>query len=249
MIFLAACTPLATKRKIYAIHIHGDWCSTCALVDKVVHQAFTELKNKNIEFIVFDETDPISVMESEKIAKAKQLEEIFEFERHTGELLYVDQVSKNILTRFYGVNSKAQYQKAAQDLVDGKEVANIEAKLRNYQLSKPELEEIKKAKLLAIDLHHDRCGGCSITTPVFEKVAKSYKKNKDVAFMTFDLTNDETIKYTQNLASELGLEKIYREQKHTGEVLFVDAKKKEIMASLVLEQDETKYHSLIERLI
>lgn len=250
LLFLTACSKQISQKDIFAIHIHGDWCNTCKTVDPVIHEAAAVLKdNKHVEVIIFNETNPESVAKSGKLAHQKGLDEIFEFERHTGEMLFVDKANNEILTKFYGVNNVEQYVQAALDIIDGKEVESIEAQRKNYDLSKPSIEKVKKAKLYVVDLHHDRCGGCSITTPVFERVAEKYKKNKKIAFMTFDLTTRDTVLDTQKLAKALEIEDIYKAQKHTGEVLFIDAKKKEILASLVLERDDEKYHKLIDKLI
>ena len=236
-------------RKLFVVHIHGDWCKTCSKIDSIIHQ--TEdywTKRNNVEYLVFDETNPAKIKTSAEIAKKFNLSDHFENERHTGELLFIDQDSKKILTKFYGVDSQEQYIEATEELLKGNEVASILAKRRSYQLSKPSKKEIQKAKLLVIDIHHDMCGGCSITAPIFEEVAKDYIKDKRVCFMTFDLSDRTTTKATRELAQELGLEEIYNNQKHTGEVLFVNRKDNEILDKLILERDKQVYHDLIKKL-
>ncbi len=236
-------------RKLFVVHIHGDWCKTCGSIDSIIHE--TEdywTKRDNVEYLVFDETNPAKIKASAAIAMKLNLADHFENERHTGELLFIDQDTKKILTKFYGVASQEQYIEATEELLKGNEVASILAKRRNYQLSKPTKKEIQKAKLLVIDIHHDMCGGCSITAPVFEEVAKDYIKDKRVCFMTFDLSDRTTTKATRELAQELEIEEIYNNQKHTGEVLFVKRKNNEILDKLILERDIQVYHDLIKKL-
>jgi len=239
-----------TKAKeLYVVHIHGEWCKTCEKIDEIIHSAEEYFKSRDhVEYLVFDQTHETTLKDSAKLAKEKGLEDIFENERHTGEVLYIDKASKKVLTRFYGVTEKGIYIQATEDLLNGAEVASIEAPRKLYELSKPPIDEIKEAKLYVVDVHHDMCVGCETTAPVFEAVADKYDRKEYVSFFTFDLTNPETIEETRELAKELGIEEIYNNQKHTGEVLFIDAKNKEILDTLVLEEDPDVYHRLIKKL-
>lgn len=251
ILLLSSCSNLSQKPiELFIIHIHGDWCNTCSQLDSVIHEAANQFNDrKNIKYLIFDETNPESLQKTAKLAKEYGLEELYENERHTGEVLYVDPTKKEVVVRYYGVDKVEQYVKAADDLLAGKDVASIEAKRREYDLSKPEAEIIKQAKLFVIDIHHDMCGGCSITAPIFEEVAKDYVEDQDVCFFTFDLTTPETVKETRELAQELDIEKIYNEQKHTGEVLFVNPETKEIVATLVLEKNKDRYHECIKEIL
>lgn len=253
--FLVSCTKenkivSETKAKeLYVVHIHGEWCKTCEKVDEIIHSAEEYFKSRDhVEYLVFDESHATTLKDSAKLAEEKGLEDIFEHERHTGEVLYIDKASKKVLTRFYGVTEKGIYIQATEDLLNGAEVASIEAERKLYELSKPPIDEIKEAKLYVVDVHHDMCGGCATTAPVFEEVADKYDRKEYVSFFTFDLTTRETIEETRKLAEELGIEEIYNNQKHTGEVLFIDAQNKQVLDTLVLEEDPDVYHKLIKRL-
>lgn len=236
-------------KELYVVHIHGTWCKTCEKIDPVIHSAEEYFKTRDhVEYLVFDETHATTLKDSEKLAQEKGLEDIFENERHTGEVLYIDKATKKILTRFYGVTEKGIYVQATEDLLNGSQVASIEAPRKLYELSKPPVDEIKQAKLYVVDIHHDMCGGCAITAPVFESVATKYVKKDSVCFFTFDLTDRKTIAETRKLAEELGIMDIYNSQKHTGEVLFIDAKNKAVLDTLVLEEDPELYHQTIKRL-
>lgn len=248
---LQSCSNLF-KRKLYLVHVHGDWCKTCKLIDPVVHSLGEVYKSdEQVEYLVFDETNPETVAESKKRARARSLADLFEYERHTGELLFIDQSSKKILARYLGVDDKRKYIEAVNNLLSGEEVEDISKSPRKYDLSKPDASEILKAKLYLIDVHHDMCGTCSVTAPVFEEVADRYKEkhedSDEVAFFTFDLSRKETIDETRKLAQELGLDEIYEAQKHTGEVLFVDAKTKRIVNRLVAETSKRKYRKYIKK--
>lgn len=234
---------------IYVIHIHGDWCGTCQKIDNAIDRAEEYFKTRNdIEYLEFDQTISNTLADSLKLAQEKGLEQIYEDERHTGEVLYVDKESKKILTRFYGVNEKRIYIQAAKDILAGAEVANILSQRNSISLGKPEIEEAKKAKLFVVDIHHNQCAGCATVAPVFKKVAEKYKNKNYISFFTFDLSNHDSIDETRTFARELGIEEIYDSNKHTGEVLFIDAKNKELLDTLVLEEDPDVYHKLIKKL-
>jgi thiol-disulfide isomerase/thioredoxin len=236
-------------KEIFVIYIKGDWCPTCKKIDKSLHAAKEFFVNrKGIIYLVFDQTSEATIQESAQLAKEYDLEDIFEHERHTGEVLFVDRASKKILTRFYGVNEKRIYIQASEDLMNGAQVGDIKAETMYYERNNPSLEEIKSAKLFVIDIHHDLCSACSITAPIFEEVARTFQKKNYVSFFSFDLTNRETIADTRKLAKELGLEEIYNTEKQTGKVIFVNAKTKEIMASLVQEKNPEVYYDMVKKL-
>jgi thiol-disulfide isomerase/thioredoxin len=238
-----------TTRELFVIYLKGEWCATCNKIDPAL-DAIQDFLNsrKSVTYLVFDQTNEATILASAKLAKQHGLEDVFEHERHTGEVIFVDNASKTVLTRFFGVNEKRIYTQAIEDLLNGAQVADIKSEPRSYERSKPSLEEIQAAKLYAIDIHHDMCSGCAITAPVFEKVAKSFQKKNFISFFSFDLTNRETIAEARKLAKELGLEEIYNTEKHTGKVIFVNAKTKEIMASLVLEKNPEVYYDMVKKL-
>lgn len=251
--FVSGCTLFSAKKpekELYVIHIHGDWCMTCASVDPVVHslQDYFQ-KKRGVQYLVFDETSPEAVKKSGELAARFGLGELFEYQRHTGEVLFVDKDTKDVLAVFAGVGDKELYIDTTESLLQGKEVKSFDKLPKKYELSKPTVNEIKQAKLYVINVHHDKCGTCSITAPVFEQVAAQYKNNKDVSFFTFDLSTQRTIDETRDLATKLGIKDIYDKYKHTGEVLFVDAATKKIKQSIVAERSVVKYHKIIDMIL
>jgi len=235
------------EKGLYVIHIHGEWCDTCKRIDEPIESLVPYFqKTPEVDYLVFDQTNPTTITDSLVIAKEHGLGNLFEHERHTGEVLFVDKASRKVLTRVYGVSRPEQYKEIIEKLLAGEKVPSILAYRKKYDLSKPPIEEARKAKLLVIDIHHDMCGSCAITAPIFERVARKYRHKKKICFMTFDLTTAQTVDETRNLARALGIEEIYNTHKHTGEVLFVNTKDKTVLATLVMETDKSKYHDLIE---
>ena len=253
ILLLSGCCPCwkdTSKKELFVIHIHGDWCKTCDKVDPVVHslQSYFEGK-KGVQYLVFDETSPESLAKSKELATTLGLQDVFEYERHTGGAVFVDKKTKKVLAALCGVTDKEKYIEATEKLLKGEDIKSIDKEPARYKLSKPPLEKIKQAKLYVIDIHHDKCSTCAITAPIFEEVAEGYKKSSVVSFFTFDLSTPKTIDQTKKLAKALDIENIYNLHKHTGEVLFVDVKKKEIVNSLVAETNKKKYKEIIERIL
>lgn len=246
---LAGCCPClnnAKQRELLVIHIHGDWCKTCEKVDPVVHSLEGYFKSKQgVQYIVFDETSPESLAKTRGLATGLGLQNIFEYERHTGGAVFVDKKTKKVLATLCGVTDKQKYIEATEKLLKGANIASIDKEPAKYKLSKPPVEKIKQAKLYVIDIHHDKCSTCAITAPTFEKVAKIYKDNQQIAFFTFDLSTPKTIDESRKLAEELDIKDIYNSHKHTGEVIFVSLKTKEVTGSLVAETNLNKYQEII----
>jgi len=239
----------AEKAQLYLVHIHGDWCNTCKRIDNVIHKVGEHYQDdKEVKFVIFDETSPESVAKSAQLAENLGLEDVFEHQRHTGEVLYVDASSKKVLTKFYGVGEEQEYIISASKILAGKQVPDRLPNPPAYELSKPGLDRLTKAKLYVVDIHHDMCGSCAVTAPVFEEVAEDYANDPDVVFMTFDLTTPRTIDETRELVTKVGLKDIYDARKHTGEVLFVSAADKKLEATLVMERDQEVYHQCIKKL-
>lgn len=239
-----------SETKLYMINIYGGWCKTCSRVEPAIKKIQQQIKNTaGLKYLVFDQTNPETLLGSEKLSVKYGLEEIFEVERHTGEVIFVDAKTKEVLTRFYGVDDSNIYWAAIRKLMSGESFESITAERKEYILSKPALAEIQQAKLYVVDIHHDMCGGCAITAPVFEEVALEYKNDLDVSFFTFDLTSPETVKETSKLAEDLGIYQIYKSHKHTGEVLFIDAKSTQILKAIALEKNKQVYHDIIAELL
>lgn len=238
-------------RELYVIHIHGDWSKACKKIEPSLQELNSEIfaKNKHVKYLVFDQTNGATLKASKQLAKQNGLLRLFEEEKHTGEVLFVDKVSRLVLARFYEVADKELYTKTMQDLLAGKKVEGVLPVTKTYEHPKHNLEAIKQAKLYLIKIHHDQCTNCVITAPVFEAVAKDFVKNPDIAFITFDISSPQAIKKTKNFVKILGLMQIYNSEKHSGEVLFVDPATKEIKERLVAEVNRWNYHNIIRRLM
>ncbi len=90
-----------------------------------------------------------------------------------------------------------------------------------------------ETKIYVVNMYADWC-------PICKKMEVSYNeaisvfKNHEVVFITFDFSNDDTILKSEELAEDLGLTKIYKNNyKKTGYALIVDKNNKQRRGKLV----------------
>lgn len=121
-------------------------------------------------------------------------------------------------------------------------VESPEQKLKTQEL----IQRAKNSKITIIDIHHDGCEPCKFIKPIFQKLESKYESNKDLVFLTYDLSNPFKASKSIKIAQELGLEKIYKAQRYTGVVLILDTKTKEVLDTLIAEDNEEKYIDAIE---
>lgn len=104
----------------------------------------------------------------------------------------------------------------------------------------------KAAKLIILDVYQDSCGTCRLIEPTVEKLKSDYAQNPDVVFLKYDLSNPFTIFKSREIAKVLGLEQIYKSQRYSGIVLFIDSKTKQVIDSLIGEDRIEKYNKIIQ---
>lgn len=108
------------------------------------------------------------------------------------------------------------------------------------------ITKVNNSKLILLDVYHDGCGTCQLIEPTVEKLKSDYSQNPDIAFLKYDLSNPFTHIKSMRIAKALGLEQIYNSQRYTGIVIFIDSKTKQVINSLIGENDVKKYNKIIE---
>lgn len=118
------------------------------------------------------------------------------------------------------------------------------------KVEKENLENIvikaKNSKLIVLDVYHNRCETCKFIEPVFEKLKSNYSQNPEVAFLKYDLSNPFTVFKSKEIAKALDIENIYRQQRYSGIVIFIDSRTKQIIGNLIGEDRIQKYREIIE---
>ncbi len=92
------------------------------------------------------------------------------------------------------------------------------------------------AKVAAIKFHADYCGACKKLEPKISELKKEFK-DKEVAFVVFDFTDDTSKQKTQDLAKAEGLESVLNAYKGTGFIVLYDLENKKVIGKLKNSQN------------
>ncbi len=88
----------AQYSKLIVVDIYHTRCETCKLVEPVITSLKEYYKNNNdIAFVKYDLSNPFTLLDSMKIAKALGLESIYKAQRYSGVILIVDAKSKKVV--------------------------------------------------------------------------------------------------------------------------------------------------------
>ena len=115
------------------------------------------------------------------------------------------------------------------------------------QEDKDLISKAKNSQYIVLDVYQKGCESCRYIEPVFKKVEEYYSNNPKVVFLKDDLSNSFSALKSLKVAEELGLGDIYKSQRYTGIVLFIDTRSKVLLESLVAEYSYDKYIEVINR--
>ena len=107
------------------------------------------------------------------------------------------------------------------------------------------INQVQHSKFLVLDVYHNRCDSCKSIEPVVEKLKADYSGNSSISFLKYDLSNPFTIFKSRKIAKELGLENIYKAQRYSGVVLFIDLQTKQVLDTLIGEYNIERYNEVI----
>jgi thiol-disulfide isomerase/thioredoxin len=116
--------------------------------------------------------------------------------------------------------------------------------------STPSLAQRKlpEAKIIAVYFYADWCGNCKVLSPKLEEAKKTANLNdKDILFITLDLTNKTTIHQSIMHAKALGIGEYVQEQgSATGYLALLDPKTKKEIIRFTRESETTEIIKVIE---
>ena len=101
------------KSKIILLDVYHDRCVSCKNIEPVIEKLKADYSgNPDIVFLKYDLSNPFTVLQSKKIAKAAGLEDIYKSQRYSGIVLIIDSKNKKIIDsliseydiqKYYGV--------------------------------------------------------------------------------------------------------------------------------------------------
>jgi thiol-disulfide isomerase/thioredoxin len=106
-------------------------------------------------------------------------------------------------------------------------------------------DPVKKTKLYALTFHADYCGSCKALKPNLMAL-QTKLEGEPVHFLKFDITSSESKSASEELASEIGVSELYKENQGTGFVLLVDADTKETVGKLTSKQSSDDMYKAVK---
>ena len=106
--------------KLILVDVYHDQCGTC----KFIEPAFKKLQsdyaqNPDIVFLKYDLSNPFTNIRSMRIAKALGLEDIYNSQRYTGIVLFIDSKTKQVVDTLIGESNIEKYNKIIQEKLKG----------------------------------------------------------------------------------------------------------------------------------
>lgn len=118
----------------------------------------------------------------------------------------------------------------------------------NAQCGEKTASAEKSTKLYALTFHADYCGACKKLKPnVMELQTKT--EGESVEWVSFDFTSAESKEKSKELATELGVADLYKENQATGFVLLVNADTKEKVGKLTSKQSSDEMYQTIQNIL
>lgn len=79
------------KVDVIAVRMYADWCGNCKILDAKIEAIKTEIKDSQVLFLYFDQTDDFKIRQSEMLAYMMGLDEVFaKYKGKTGMLLLIN---------------------------------------------------------------------------------------------------------------------------------------------------------------
>ncbi len=101
--------------KLVILDIYHDRCESCKSIEPVINQLEKDYEgSKDVVFLKYDLSNPITVLNSRKIAKATGLEDIYRSQRFSGVVLIIDSKKKVALETLVGEYNINKYYGAIQ---------------------------------------------------------------------------------------------------------------------------------------
>jgi len=106
----------------------------------------------------------------------------------------------------------------------------------------------KSTKLYALTFTADYCGACKKLKPNVMKL-QTKTEGESVEWVSFDFSSAESKEKSEELATELGVADLYKDNQATGFVLLVDADTKEKVGKLTSKQTSDEMYQTIKNIL
>jgi len=87
----------ANDSRLIILDVYHKNCKSCKLIEPVIEELKTlHSENKDIVFLKYDLSNPITIFKSKQIANALGLEQIYNLQRYSGLVLFIDSRKKQV---------------------------------------------------------------------------------------------------------------------------------------------------------
>lgn len=106
----------AKESKLLVVDVYHDHCNVCQDIEPIMKDIENEnLENSDITFLKYDLSNPITVLNSKKIAKELGIEKIYKSQRYSGVVLLIDGKSKKVISTLVAETNPKAYKSAISE--------------------------------------------------------------------------------------------------------------------------------------
>ena len=96
--------------KLIILDVYHNNCSDCKLIEPVIKKLENDYSiNKDIAFLKYDLSSPVTIFKSKQIAKALGLEHIYNLQKYSGVVLFIDSKKKHVMDTLIAVYDEKKY--------------------------------------------------------------------------------------------------------------------------------------------
>ena len=96
--------------RLIILDVYHNNCSDCKLIEPVIKKLENDYSiNKDIAFLKYDLSSPVTIFKSKQIAKALGLEHIYNLQKYSGVVLFIDSKKKHVMDTLITVYDEKKY--------------------------------------------------------------------------------------------------------------------------------------------
>jgi len=114
-----------------------------------------------------------------------------------------------------------------------------------FRLDAPEAPEAPRPQLVAMRTVMANCPSCPLVQPVFEELERKHADDPRVLFMTYDITNEQTRRESEKIASALGIKWMMPKCCESGTIQLADCGSRTILSKLVSKDQKPELESAL----
>ena len=100
----------AENSRLIILDVYHNHCESCKKIEPIIEKLKSEyIQNENLVFLKYDLSNPVTIFKSKKVAKTLGLEQIYNTQKYSGVVLFIDSKSKEVLDTLVGEYNVSNY--------------------------------------------------------------------------------------------------------------------------------------------